>query len=54
VVAMAGALDRTLILEGIETETQALGLGCRFAQGYHFGRPCPRSSSVRDFSRPAR
>ncbi len=40
VVAMAGALDRTSIIEGIETETQAahaLRLGCRFAQGYHFG-----------------
>jgi diguanylate cyclase (GGDEF)-like protein len=42
VVAMAGALDRTLIIEGIETAAQAAHaqrLGCRFAQGYHFGRP---------------
>ena len=42
VVAMAGALGRTLIVEGIETASQqahAQRLGCQFAQGYHYGRP---------------
>jgi EAL domain-containing protein (putative c-di-GMP-specific phosphodiesterase class I) len=39
VVAMGRRAGPDLILEGIETETQALRLGCRFAQGYHFGRP---------------
>jgi diguanylate cyclase (GGDEF)-like protein len=42
ILAMASALDLTVVAEGVETEGQAAvvhGLGCRFAQGFHFARP---------------
>ena len=41
---MARALRLAAVAEGVETAEQAhqlLGLGYRFAQGYHFGRPLP-------------
>jgi diguanylate cyclase (GGDEF)-like protein/PAS domain S-box-containing protein len=44
VTAMARRLGNDVIAEGVETETQrdfALQSGCRFAQGYFLGRPCP-------------
>ncbi|MEM7461408.1 MAG: EAL domain-containing protein [Pseudomonadota bacterium] len=42
IVAMAQGLDRQLIAEGIEKEsdiTELLQLGCEFGQGYFFGQP---------------
>jgi EAL domain-containing protein (putative c-di-GMP-specific phosphodiesterase class I) len=42
VVAMARALDMTIVAEGIETEPAAAALaalGCQFGQGYLFARP---------------
>ncbi|MFK8023278.1 MAG: putative bifunctional diguanylate cyclase/phosphodiesterase [Ilumatobacter sp.] len=47
VIGLADALDLTVIAEGVETEKQAeilTELGCRFAQGYLFGRPAPPES----------
>ncbi|GAB3358343.1 putative bifunctional diguanylate cyclase/phosphodiesterase [Modestobacter lapidis] len=44
VMALADALDLTLIAEGVETGEQArtlTALGCPMAQGYLFGRPQP-------------
>jgi EAL domain-containing protein (putative c-di-GMP-specific phosphodiesterase class I) len=44
VIDMAGALDIEVVGEGVETGTQAgllLGLGCKYAQGFHFARPLP-------------
>jgi diguanylate cyclase (GGDEF)-like protein len=44
VVALARALGKTVIAEGIETASQAAmleAIGCPLAQGYHFGRPVP-------------
>jgi diguanylate cyclase (GGDEF)-like protein len=44
VMALADALDLTLIAEGVETEEQArtlTELGCPMAQGWLFGRPQP-------------
>ncbi len=37
-------LNRKVIIEGIETEGQKdklISLGCKFAQGYYFGKPMP-------------
>ena len=42
IVGFAGDLGLQLIAEGVETEQQRqllLGMGCRLAQGYLFGRP---------------
>jgi EAL domain-containing protein (putative c-di-GMP-specific phosphodiesterase class I) len=42
VLTIAGALDLSVIAEGVENEEQAkslLSLGCHRAQGYHFYRP---------------
>ncbi len=42
VIALAGALDLTVVAEGIETAEQRkmlLDLRCGFGQGYFFGRP---------------
>jgi diguanylate cyclase (GGDEF)-like protein len=44
VIAMAQALGRVALAEGVETPEQLSGLralGCDFAQGYHFSRPLP-------------
>ncbi len=44
VVTMAASLDLTVVAEGIETEAQRdalVALGCRYGQGYLFGRPQP-------------
>jgi EAL domain-containing protein (putative c-di-GMP-specific phosphodiesterase class I) len=44
VVALARALQMSVIAEGVETEGQLTclrDLGCHFAQGYHFARPMP-------------
>jgi EAL domain-containing protein (putative c-di-GMP-specific phosphodiesterase class I) len=46
IIAMAHAVDLTVIAEGIETERQLdilQRLGCDQAQGYYFGRPTPAS-----------
>ena len=42
IIALASALQLSVIAEGIETAEHALmlaELGCPLAQGYHFGRP---------------
>ena len=44
ITTMARTLGLTVIPEGIETEAQRdalLALGCRYGQGYLFGRPQP-------------
>ncbi|MCO6060276.1 EAL domain-containing response regulator [Pseudomonas sp. MOB-449] len=46
-VALANAMDMTLVVEGVETAEQRerlLSLGCRLAQGYLFARPQDRQS----------
>ena len=45
IIAMAHGLRLEVIAEGVETYAQwdyLRGLGCDFAQGYHFGKPMPR------------
>jgi EAL domain-containing protein (putative c-di-GMP-specific phosphodiesterase class I) len=42
ILSLARALERTVIAEGIESAAQRewlLRAGCRFGQGYLFGRP---------------
>ena len=42
VVSMARVLQMSVVAEGVENENQAailLGMGCKMAQGYFFGRP---------------
>ncbi len=42
IIAIAQELELSVIAEGIESAEQAealVRLGCRYAQGYHFGRP---------------
>ncbi|MBL3601735.1 MAG: EAL domain-containing protein [gamma proteobacterium endosymbiont of Lamellibrachia anaximandri] len=44
VIGMARALNLEVLAEGVETAEQAhilADLGCRLAQGYHYGRPMP-------------
>ena len=46
---MATGLDMRIIAEGVETADQALRLqrlGCRYAQGYLFGRPADRNATT--------
>lgn len=48
VIALARALDMTVVAEGVETAEQRellLGLDCGFGQGYLFGRPAPLAQS---------
>ncbi|MCW2504406.1 MAG: hypothetical protein JWO79_2690 [Actinomycetia bacterium] len=47
VIAMAHALDRQVVAEGIETELQGgwlRALGCNLGQGWLFGRPLPATA----------
>ena len=47
-------IEAEAIAEGIESPTQALvlrELGCRMAQGFFFGRPCPAEEFVEEFLR---
>jgi EAL domain-containing protein (putative c-di-GMP-specific phosphodiesterase class I) len=44
VVRLGGALGVAVVAEGVESAEVAeslTSLGCRFAQGYFFGRPVP-------------
>ena len=44
IVGLGNALDITVVAEGIETAEQAFALralGCKYGQGFHFGRPTP-------------
>ena len=44
IIRLAGTLDIGIIAEGVETPEQAqllADLGCRYAQGYFYGRPAP-------------
>jgi EAL domain-containing protein (putative c-di-GMP-specific phosphodiesterase class I) len=48
IVAMGQAMDMQIVAEGIETDEQAQILrllGCRYGQGYLFGRPAPAGSA---------
>lgn len=52
-VILSEKLDLELIAEGIESEAQArtlAGLGVRFGQGYHLGRPGPAAEWARKLS----
>ena len=47
-VALAQGLGKKLVVEGIETETQAdilRGLGCHYGQGYLFSKPLPEAEA---------
>jgi EAL domain-containing protein (putative c-di-GMP-specific phosphodiesterase class I) len=47
IATMARSLGLTVVPEGIETEAQRaalLAIGCRYGQGYLFGRPAPASA----------
>jgi diguanylate cyclase (GGDEF)-like protein len=50
IIALARALNMSVVAEGVETETQAAQLvasGCHHAQGFHFGRPLrPRATDA--------
>ena len=50
ILDMGNGIEATVIAEGIQTEEEALtlmGLGVRFGQGYHFGRPVDPYASPR-------
>jgi EAL domain-containing protein (putative c-di-GMP-specific phosphodiesterase class I) len=50
IIAMARSLKLDTIAEGVETAEQAQelkALGCRQAQGYHFGRPVDAEAFAR-------
>jgi sensor c-di-GMP phosphodiesterase-like protein len=49
IVRMAAALSLPVIAEGIETGevgAQLAGLGCRYGQGWHYGRPMPAEAAA--------
>ena len=51
ILRLADSLHLDVVAEGIETALQRdllRGLGCRFGQGYLFGRPLPISESLTD------
>lgn len=53
--AMADSLGVELVIEGVETPYQRdvlAAIGCRFAQGYLFGRPAPLPELMRKLERP--
>ena len=48
-VALAQALEISLVIEGVETkeqQTRLIELGCTIAQGYLFARPMPQSHFI--------
>lgn len=48
-IKLGQALSIEIVVEGTETEADATTLailGCRVAQGYHFGRPMPRPALI--------
>jgi diguanylate cyclase len=50
ILMLASALDKAVIIEGIETEDQLLALknlGCRHGQGYLFSRPLDRQGATK-------
>lgn len=55
ILAMAGALNIEVVAEGVERAGQAellKGLGCRLAQGFHFGRPVPAAEFTALLEKP--
>lgn len=49
IAALANALEMTVIVEGVETNAEALrlrGIGCDYAQGYGYSRPMPLEDAV--------
>ena len=49
IIAMADALARLVLAEGVETEEQLIGLrslGCGYAQGFHFAHPLPSDALI--------
>lgn len=50
IVALAHELKRTVIVEGVETERDAIWLqqlGCEYAQGFYFSRPLPPEEALK-------
>lgn len=50
IIAMASALNLATIAEGIETEGQKCQLndyGCKYAQGFLFGKPLPKTEVIK-------
>ncbi|MEX2195242.1 MAG: EAL domain-containing protein [Thermoleophilaceae bacterium] len=57
IVAMARALDLTVVAEGVETQEQLASLAaldCHMLQGFLLGRPVPPADVRRDWTLPAR
>jgi EAL domain-containing protein (putative c-di-GMP-specific phosphodiesterase class I) len=56
VVAMAQALNLTVVAEGVETVLQRdclRALGCTAAQGWHYGKPLPAAEAAAAFIAPS-
>ena len=50
IVALAHELKRTVVVEGVESERDAIWLqqlGCEFAQGFYFSRPLPAEEALK-------
>jgi diguanylate cyclase (GGDEF)-like protein len=50
IISLALELKRSVVVEGVETERDAQwlkGLGCEFAQGYHFSQPLTASEALK-------
>ncbi len=49
IVGLASALGVEVVAEGVETAEQRdflISAGCKFAQGYHFGKPVPAAAAT--------
>jgi EAL domain-containing protein (putative c-di-GMP-specific phosphodiesterase class I) len=53
-VSLAAGIGVDVVAEGVATEGQArllAGMGCRWGQGFHFGRPAPAFTAVASAAR---
>lgn len=49
IIQIASIFHRTIIAEGVETETQAKmleSMGCQYAQGYYYAKPMPAKEAI--------
>ena len=54
IVNLAHDLDRDVVIEGVETQSEAdwlRTLGCEYGQGFYFSAPLPRAEALEFIAR---